>query len=253
MNTDTKLSAPAESASDISPRDASNWAQPVDRLALGQVPKEAVNINVKGRALTGPQQGFGQMWQKTYKVRLAGADCSPEEVIRVWKENFPSFWPEYNKFYGPQSGIRPGEVALINTLGPADSPLMSTGVMVIYADEVSFTFMTPEGHPFSGWVTFSSYVEEESTVAQAQVLIRATDPLYELGFRLGFMHKGEDRIWHHTLLALSDYFRVEGSVQQSVSLVDPRVQWSKAGNVWKNSGIRTMLYTPIALARRLAR
>jgi hypothetical protein len=235
----------------ISERETANWAQPVDRLKVGDVPTEAVNINVEGRELTGPQQGFGQMWQKTYKVRLVGADCTPVEVIQVWKDNFPSFWPDYNKFYGPQSGIQPGEVALINTLGPGENPVMATGVMVIYADDESFTFMTPQGHPFSGFVTFSAYEEDEATVAQAQVLIRATDPLYEIGFRVGFMHKGEDQVWHHTLRSLANYYKVDGVVQQQTTLVDPRVQWSNAGNVWKNAGVRSMLYAPVAAVKRL--
>ncbi len=65
--------------------------------------------------------------------------------------------------------------------------------MVLYSDEESFTYMTPEGHPFSGWITFSAYEEEDgTTVAQAHLLIRANDPLYELVMPLG-LHKVEDR------------------------------------------------------------
>ena len=33
---------------------------------------------------------------------------------------------------------------------------LSTGVMVLYADEESFTLMTPQGHMFAGWITFSA-------------------------------------------------------------------------------------------------
>jgi hypothetical protein len=29
-------------------------------------------------------------------------------------------------------------------------------VLVIYADAESFTFMTPEGHALSAWITFSA-------------------------------------------------------------------------------------------------
>ena len=61
---------------------ASNWAAPVDRLAVGAVPTAALNLNVAGRRLAGPVQGFGQLWQKTYRVRLAGADVTPEAIIR---------------------------------------------------------------------------------------------------------------------------------------------------------------------------
>ena len=50
---------------------------------------------------------------------------------------------------------------------------LSTGVLVLFADEESFTLMTPEGHMFAGWITFSSFVEDGETCAQAQVLMRA--------------------------------------------------------------------------------
>ena len=33
---------------------------------------------------------------------------------------------------------------------------LSTGVMVLYADDESFTLMTPQGHMFAGWITFSA-------------------------------------------------------------------------------------------------
>src|SRR5260221_12997152 len=71
---------------------------------------------------------------------------------------------------------------------PVGLPL-STGVLVLYADDESFTLMTPQGHTFAGWITFSSYEEDDCTVAQAQVLLRAYDPIYEIGFR--FFGAGE--------------------------------------------------------------
>ena len=165
------------------PRGAASWAQPVSKLTVPELPSEATNLNVEGRKVVGPLQGFGQMWQKTYLVPLSGTAVTPKEVIKAWKENFGDFWPKGNRFYAPTTGIAPGEVAVLN-LSTGGMPL-STGVMVIFSDEESFTFMTPEGHMFSGWITFSAYEKDEATVAQAQLLIRANDPLYEVGFRLG--------------------------------------------------------------------
>ena len=71
---------------------------------------------------------------------------------------------------------------------------LSTGVMVLYADEESFTLMTPQGHMFAGWITFSATETDGETVAQAQVLMRASDPIFEMGLTLGG-HKQEDRFW----------------------------------------------------------
>jgi hypothetical protein len=229
------------------PRDASFWAQNISTLKVGPLPPGAVNLNVDGRRVVGPLQGFGSMWQKVYRVRLGGAQVRPSEVIQTWKENFPSFWPRGNRFYAPLTGIAPGEVALLN-LRAGGMPL-STGVLVLYADDESFTLMTPQGHMFAGWITFSSFVDEEETVAQAQVLMRANDPIYELGLRFGG-HRQEDRFWQHTLSALAAHFGVTPPVQTQTSCVDPKLQWSHARNIWQNAAVRTALATPVQWLRR---
>ena len=234
----------------------SSWAKPVDRLKAAGVAPEAMSLNVEGRRLTGPVKGFGQMWQKTYSVRLSGAKATPAEVIAAWKENYPKFWPKGNRFYAPLAGIKPGEIAVINVSGPGNAAVLSTGVMVIYSDDESFSFMTPEGHPMAGMITFSAHEEESATVAQVQVLIRANDPLYELGFRLGPAHRMEDDMWRHTLEMLAAHFNVQGQVNQRTTLVDPRVQWAEARNIWHNAGIRTGLHlmmTPVRWLRGLGR
>ena len=223
------------------PRDAAYWANQAAIFKVTRVPTGALNLNVDGRLGLSPLQGFGQMWQKTYRVRLVGVNVSPVEVIKTWKENFRKFWPKGNNFYAPLTGIAPGEVALLNLSTLGGIPL-STGVMVLYADDESFTLMTPQGHVFAGWITFSSYEVDSTTVAQAQVLIRANDPVYELGFRLGGAKK-EDLFWQQTLTSLAEYFGVKAEVQTQKICVDPKLQWSQAKNIWQNSAIRTTLYT----------
>jgi hypothetical protein len=235
------------------PRDAGNWAPQTDAARVSTVPKGARNLNVEGKQAVGPLQGFGPMWQKTYRVRLKGIDIRPEEVIKVWKENFSQFWPAGNHFYAPLTGIAPGEVALINSSLPGGMPL-STGVMVLYADEESFTLMTTQGHPFSGWVTFSARAEE-CTVAQAQVLMRANDPLYEIGMRLGG-HRQEDKIWQWTLLSLARHFGVDAEVETDCRCVERKIQWSRAKNIWHNAGVRSTMYliaSPVIIVHKAIR
>jgi hypothetical protein len=74
---------------DQQPRDAAYWAQPISIMKVGIMPAKALNLNVDGRQTMSPLQGFGQMWQKTFRVRLNGASITPTEVISIWKENFP--------------------------------------------------------------------------------------------------------------------------------------------------------------------
>jgi hypothetical protein len=176
------------------------------------------------------------MWQKTYRIPVAGH--TPEEVIATWKAEYGRFWPTYNKFYAPIAGIKPGEIGLIK--GASGPVRLSTGVMVLYADDVSFTYMTPEGHPFAGWITFSADEKDGVTHAQAHALIRANDPLYELGFMFGG-NRQEDRMWQHTLRSLAEYLGAPGEVTTTRIKVDRKRQWRQFGNIRHNSAIRTML------------
>jgi hypothetical protein len=238
----------------MQPRDAANWAALVSTLKVSNAPMGAVTLNVNGRRVVGPLQGFGPMWQKTYWVPLTGIKATPVEVIKTWKELFPTFWPKGNRFHEPLTGIAPGEVAVLS-LKVAGGMRLSTGVLVLYADDESFTLMTPQGHVLAGWITFSAFEEEGGTVAQAQLLIRANDPLYEIGLRLGG-HRQEDRFWEHTLTALAAHFGVNEPVRRRVLCVDPKLQWSQAGNIWQNAAVRTTMYTlaaPVRWVRRRAR
>ena len=217
------------------PKDRENWAKPVDRLEVKSVPEGAKGQTVHGRRLTGPLQGFGQMWQKTYRVRIDGKN--PEEVIAVWKTSYGRFWPKTNRFYAPIAGIKPGEIGLIT--GKSGPTKLSTGVMVLYADDRSFTYITPEGHPFAGWITFSAHDEDDHTVAQVSALIRANDPIYEAGFMV-YGNRTEDRMWLHTLRELARHL---GSKQEPTFervKVDRKREWKNFKNIRRNAMLTGM-------------
>jgi hypothetical protein len=225
------------------PRDAANWAAAVSHLGAVDAPAEALNLNVTGKRVTSPVQGFGKLWQKTYKVTMTGSEVSPPELIALWKREFGSFWPKGSSFYGGAlTGIAPGDVALLNVTlaGPMQ---LSTGILVLYADEESFTFMTPEGHMFAAWITFSSFAKDGETVVQIQVLLRAGDPIYEMGMAFGG-HRKEDHFWAATLRNLGE--RV-GATDPEVTTVavclDKKRQWANARNIKHNAAIRSGLYT----------
>jgi hypothetical protein len=119
---------------------------------------------------------------------------------------------------------------------------LSSGVMILYADEVSFTVMSAQGHPLAGWNTFSAFEADGVTVAQVQVLMRADDPLYELGM-LVFAHRMEDRHWQQTLHNLAAHFGVQAPVRYQTLRLDRRRQWSRAANLWYNAAVRSALHT----------
>ncbi|HUG28953.1 MAG TPA: hypothetical protein VMQ65_00355 [Candidatus Limnocylindria bacterium] len=108
---------------------------------------------------------------------------------------------------------------------------MSTGVMVIYADSESFTFMTPKGHGLSAWITFSAVRDGDSTVAQVQALERTADPFIELTYMLG-ANRMNDRFWERTLENLARSVGVvEPDVQTQKVCVDRRRQWRYVRNL----------------------
>lgn len=226
------------------------WARPVDRLHVAGLGSGAPATNVEGRRLSGAVQGFGPLWQKTYWTRLTGADVQPGEVVATWKRDYPDFWPDSSHLHRAVARLEPGDVAVIDA--NQSGLRLSTGVMVMYADDESFAFALPEGHIFAGWITFSAFRDGATTVAQVQPFFRTSDPIYDLLFVLWFDRK-EDQIWHHTLRSLAAAFGVDGIVQQSATCIDPRRQWRNAGNVRYNAGVRSALHQIGTIASRARR
>ena len=242
---------PTEPAAAADPRlrtDAGAWANPVTRIDVADIPAGARSLNVAGRRLSGPIQGFGSLWQKTYRVNL-GSAATPAEVVETFKAHLPELQPPQNRFFPSVAGVAPGEVVLINAR--VSGMPISTGVLVLYADDEAFTLMTPEGHPESGMVTFTAHRSGDDTIAQIQSLARANDPIYELGFRLMGGSRAQEAIWRHVLASLAERFAVSAPVELDKVRVDARLQWREARNVWRNAIIRTTLYTLATPARRV--
>ncbi len=89
----TEIEATAPTDGSATSRDAGNWARPVDRLSAAGV-AGAKDDAVTGKRVSGPLQGFGQMWQKTFTVRLDGVDVTPEAVDRDLEGALPDVLAE---------------------------------------------------------------------------------------------------------------------------------------------------------------
>lgn len=233
-------SAEDEGISAISVNPA-NWAMPVTELFVPPMPAEARNLNVNGRRPVGPIEGFGPLCQKIFRLRITDPSISPETAIAVLKENFPAFQPSFNRFYPSPEGIKPGEIVLIDSMTPGGP--VSTGVMILYADERSFTFNTPQGHPECGFVSFSGHEGRDGTVAQIFGLARAGDPLYEAAFRLAGS-RIQTRIWTHVLTSLALYFGIPADISVEEDCIDTRLHWSQIGNLFFNAQIGTLINEP---------
>jgi anti-anti-sigma regulatory factor len=219
----------------------SSWAQPVSELFVPEMPKEARNLNVRGLRAVGPVNGFGRLVRKVFSMNMGDPSVSPEEAIAALKDNFPAFQPSFNRFYPSPGGIRAGEVVLIDSSTPGGP--VSTGVMIMYADERSFTFNTPQGHPECGFVSFSAHEGSRGTTVRILGLARAGDPIYEAAFR-SIGSRIQTRIWTHVLTSLALHFGVPAETTLDEECVDKTIRWSQIGNLYYNAQIRTLINEP---------
>jgi len=235
---------PKESATDTPPaglHNLTNWAKPTPELFVPDMPREARNLNVNGRRAVGPVNGFGWLCQKVFRLHLEDPGISPEQAIAALKVNFPGFQPSFNRFYASPAGIQPGEIVLIDSSTPGGP--VSTGVMVMYADDRSFTFNTPQGHPECGFVSFSAHEGRRGPMVQIVGLARASDPIFEAAFRM-VGSTIQTRIWTHVLRSLAMHFGVPAHVTCEQECIDRRLRWSQIGNLAYNAQIRTLINEP---------
>jgi hypothetical protein len=220
-----------------------------ERDASDPLPPEAFPVTVEGQEVSQADDGFGQLWRKRYRVPLIGANVPPAEVVLIWRERFGEFWPTGNRFYRPLYGLERGEVALIDLAMPVGTRL-STGVVVLEVRDTSFSFATAPGHTFAGTITFSAYPAASETVAQVEMLLRASDPLFELALPLGG-HRRDDRFWQATLQNLAAHFGVTAEPDTFKQCVDLHRHWRKAGNIVRNSYMKTAVHLITLPFRRL--
>ena len=158
--------------------------------------------------MSGPLQGFGQLWQKTFRVPLEGVELSPQELVATWKAPSRRSGRRTRSSTRRWPASRPARSRCSTSARCPGLPVkLSTGILVIYADDESFTFMTPQGHTLSAWITFSASEVDGVTVAQAQALERTSDPFDELAYKLGGSRMN-NRFWERTLENLARHVGV---------------------------------------------
>ncbi|MBD3397916.1 hypothetical protein GF413_02455 [Candidatus Micrarchaeota archaeon] len=190
------------------------------------------------------------MIQKIYTLHVDSPDVTPIECVQALKDNFAAFQPSFNTFYPSKGGIEPGEITLIESMTPGGP--VATGVIILYSDELSFTFMTPEGHPEAGFVSFSGIKRPDGVKVQIVGLTRANDPMYELAFIFAGsrIQKG---IWTHVLTSLALHLGIPANITCDEEIVDPSLKWNQAKNIRKNAQIHTLIHEPARLIKRMTR
>jgi len=230
-------------------RPPAGWAPSMACISMKDMPPEVMNINVDGRRVSFPATGFGRLVNKRYSLRVNDPAIDPRGVVAVWRSEFPNFWPKGNRVF-PSAGapLAPGTAAVLNLALPGGL-VLATGIMVIHADERSFSFTTVQGHILAGWITFGSFRREGATVIQVHPLFRPGDPMMEIGFRLGAA-KQEDRFWHDTLGNLARRLGTSGKIEQTEEVIDSRLQWRHWKNIRYSAAIRSFFYMPLYLLKK---
>ena len=97
----------------------------------------------RASASPAPPAASGRCGRRPTRSSSPGRASTPSRSIKAWKENFPDFWPKGGQFYGPMTGVvsRRRRGAEPQVGGGAK---LSTGMLVLYADDKSFSFMTPK-------------------------------------------------------------------------------------------------------------
>jgi hypothetical protein len=226
-----------------------DWALPGSQLMIHGKPLNFPHPSIEYKHFAGPQEGFGQLWHKVYRMEFPKKNITAAKLVQTWKNQFPKFWTKGNYFIGAKGEMKPRDVAVLNLAGPrgitapGGLPMISTGVLVVSSNDSAFTFITLMGHMFAGIIDFSSHEEGDQIIVLINILIRASDIFYELGMRFGVITAIEDRFWTAALRNLGAYFGEQAEVKISSELIDSTVQWSRFWNIWNNAAIRTTIYT----------
>jgi hypothetical protein len=232
-------------------RGPGDTSERISALISDPLPREALAMNVEGRKVTAPDDGFGKLWRKRYWIRLVGSTVTPAELVAVWKARYTEFWPEGSRLYQPPDGLEQGDVAAAD-LAMIGGTRLGTGIAVTGERDTSFTFASLQGHTFNGTITFTGSDDGGVTVARVEVNARASDPLYEIAMPLGG-HWHENRFWKASLAALARHFGVESRPEMSMECLDKQRKWRNAPNIVHNAFLHTAAYLAARPFRRLAR
>ncbi|NJM05781.1 DUF1990 family protein [Candidatus Gracilibacteria bacterium] len=157
------------------------------RNLSAQVPQETPpevprHLSWRGRKLQLPADGDGPLFHRQYRVDITGATVSPDALFTQIVRDLPHFAPEalakFKKVKGETAKMRVGDEYDIEILGPWNG-----SVRVSDVEHNAFTFVTLEGHPEAGQISFR--LEPNGLTLRFSILswARSRDMLVGLGYQ----------------------------------------------------------------------
>ena len=222
-------------------RRAAHGRKPVERLEVTGVEPGARRHQRRRQAADRRRsRASARCGRRPTACALRGRRRRPRsEVIAVWKQRLPGVLAEGQPLLRAADRHRSRARSRCSTWRMPGGMKLSTGVLVLYADDESFTLMTPQGHMFAGWITFSAFEDGRRDVRPGAGADARVRPALRDGHDLGG-HKQEDRFWEHTLRRWPQRSasRAEVDAEVGVRRPQPPVVATRR-NVWHNAGIRS--------------
>jgi hypothetical protein len=147
-----------------------------------QPPEVPAYLSWRGRKLQLPADGDGPLFHRRYEVEIAGATVGPEQLFATIVRELPQFSPEalakFKKVKGNAATMRVGDEYDIEILGPWNG-----SVRVSEVNGTSFSFVTLEGHPEAGQISFR--LEAKGSMLRFAILswARSRDMLVDLSYQ----------------------------------------------------------------------
>jgi Domain of unknown function (DUF1990) len=143
----------------------------------------------------GPSDGVGALFHRTYRVRIADSQLSPEALIeRVAADPdrvAPSEFASFNKVHGEEGSMHAGDEYVVRMPGPWDGP-----VRVAEVTPVSFRLVTLEGHLEAGQIEFRAARENGAVTFSIESWARSGDRLSDLLYgRLRMAKEVQMHMW----------------------------------------------------------
>jgi len=150
------------------------WIE-TERLRPGHGPSVEMSLRSD---VQGPRDGAGPLNHRTYRVHIADARCSPEDLIGELRRRPNDFSPTSFATFDPPPGAEGMSVddeLTVRLPGPWNGPIVVTDV-----EPLLVRFETLDGHMEAGWIRFTAWQDRQSLVFEIESLARSGDPAFDV-------------------------------------------------------------------------
>lgn len=142
------------------------------------------------------EAGVGPLLHRSYAVRIAGSDMTPDELMGQVSGQLNQVSPEmaeFRKTRGRSGVLRTGDEFVVRMPGPWDGP-----VRVVSQDETSFRLATLDGHLEAGEIVFRVKPDGDALLFEIESWARAGDRLSALlYYKLRMAKEIQLNMWTH--------------------------------------------------------